>query len=102
MADECGAFRFAGVPARQYALVLRYLGYRTGAPVAVLVGPGVPAAVTVALAPDCHAMAEVKVMAAKPFIEQHADKLVLNAAATPIATSGSAADVLGRALGVLE
>ncbi|MFD1468454.1 outer membrane beta-barrel protein [Hymenobacter caeli] len=102
MADERGAFRFAGVPAGSYTLVLRYLGYRTGPPVAVQVGPGAPAAVAVALAPDHHALAEVTVTAAKPFIEQQAGKLVLNVAASPIATGGSAADVLSRAPGVLE
>ncbi|TPG62411.1 outer membrane beta-barrel family protein [Hymenobacter nivis] len=102
VANERGAFRFAGVPAGPYTLVLRYLGYRTGAPVAVLVGAGAPAAVAVALAPDRHALGEVKVTAAKPFIEQQAGKLVLNVAASPIATGGSAADVLGRAPGVLE
>ncbi|MGI4887381.1 MAG: outer membrane beta-barrel protein [Janthinobacterium lividum] len=102
VADERGAFRFAGVPAGQYALVLRYLGHRPGAPVAVRVGAGAPVAVAVALAPDRHALAEVRVTAAKPFIEQHADKLVLNVAASPIAAGGTAADVLARAPGVLE
>jgi hypothetical protein len=97
-----GTFSFANLAAGAYTLEVRYLGYRAGRPVAVTVGAGPTAAVALALAPEHHALAEVKVTAAKPFIEQQADKLVLNVAASPIAAGGTAADLLGRAPGVLE
>jgi len=97
-----GAFSFAGLAAGPYTLEVRYLGYRSGRPTAVAVGAGSTPAVALALAPEHHALAEVKVTAAKPFIEQQADKLVLNVSASPIAAGGTAADLLGRAPGVLE
>lgn len=97
-----GAFSFAGLAAGAYTLEVRYLGYRPGRPTTVTVGAGRTPAVALALAPERHALAEVKVTATKPFIEQQADKLVLNVAASPLAAGGTAADLLGRAPGVLE
>ncbi len=97
-----GAFSFAGLAAGAYSLEVRYLGYRTGQPTAVTVGTGANAPLLLALAPERHALAEVKVTATKPFIEQQADKMVLNVAASPLAAGGTAADLLGRAPGVLE
>ncbi|MDO7885928.1 TonB-dependent receptor [Hymenobacter cheonanensis] len=102
LTDAKGAFSFTGLAAGSYALEVRYLGYRTGRPTAVTVGAGRPAPLAVALAPERHALAEVKVTATKPFIEQQADKLVLNVAASPLAAGGTAADLLSRAPGVLE
>ncbi len=103
MTDAQGAFRFEAVPAGRYALQVRYVGYKTGPPVAVTIGSGPPAALApVLLAADRKLLAGVTITAARPFIEQHADKLVLNVAASPIAAGGTAYDVLGRAPGVLE
>jgi hypothetical protein len=99
---ERGAFHFAGLPAGAYALEVRYLGYRSGQPVAVAVGAGSTPAVALALAPEHHALGEVKVTATKAFIEQHADKLILNVAASPLAQGGTTAEVLARAPGVME
>lgn len=103
VSDEQGAFRFEAVPAGRYMLMARYMGYKAAAPLALTVAadkPATPAAVL--LAPDRKLLAGVTVTATKPFIEQRADKLVLNVAASPIAAGGTAYDVLGRAPGVLE
>jgi len=101
--NEQGAFRFGAVPAGKYELQVRYVGYRTAAPVAITVAAARPATLApVLLAADRKLLGGVTVTAAKPFIEQHADKLVLNVAASPIAAGGTAYDVLGRAPGVLE
>lgn len=97
-----GAFSFAGLAAGAYSVEVRYLGYRAGRPTAVMVTASPTVALTLALAPERHALAEVKVTATKPFIEQQADKMVLNVAASPLAAGGTAADLLGRAPGVLE
>ncbi|MCR5887494.1 TonB-dependent receptor [Hymenobacter sp. J193] len=103
ISNEQGAFRFEQVPAGRYQLLVRYLGYKSGAPVGVEVGAGLPAALApVLLAPVGQHLKGVTVTAAKPFIEQRAGKLVLNVAASPIAAGGNAYDVLGRAPGVLE
>jgi hypothetical protein len=103
VSDAQGAFRFEAVPAGSYTLQVRYVGYKTAAPVALTVGSDKPAALApVLLAADRKLLAGVTVTAAKPFIEQRADKLVLNVAASPIAAGGTAYDVLGRAPGVLE
>ncbi len=102
LTDDKGAFNFAGLAAGSYTLQVQYLGYRPAAPVAVVVGAGSTPAVALALAPEHHALGEVKVTATKAFIEQKADKLILNVAASPIAAGGTAADLLARAPGVLE
>ncbi|RZK38757.1 MAG: hypothetical protein EOO57_03865, partial [Hymenobacter sp.] len=96
-----GAFSFAGLAAGAYLLHVQYLGYRAAAPVAVAVSAGSPPAVALALAPERKALGEVKITATQAFIEQKADKLVLNVAASPIAAGGTAADLLSRAPGVL-
>ena len=103
VANAQGAFRFEAVPAGKYELQVHYVGYKNAAPVAVTVGDGQVATLApVLLAADRKLLAGVTVTAARPFIEQHADKLVLNVAASPIAAGGTAYDVLGRAPGVLE
>ena len=102
--DAQGAFRFETVPAAgRYELRVRYLGYKTGAPVALTVAADHATTLPpVLLAADRQLLKGVTVTATKPFIEQRADKLVLNVAASPIAAGGTAYDVLGRAPGVLE
>jgi hypothetical protein len=103
VSDAQGAFRFEAVPAGRYTLQVRYVGYKTAAPVALTVGSDKPATLApVLLAADRKLLGGVTVTATKPFIEQRADKLVLNVAASPIAAGGTAYDVLGRAPGVLE
>ena len=101
--DAQGAFRFEAVPAGRYELRVRYLGYKTGAPVAVTVAADQATTLPqLRLAADRQLLKGVTVTATKPFIEQRADKLVLNVAASPIAAGGTAYDVLGRAPGVVE
>ena len=101
LTDEQGRYRFAGLAAGSYTLTVQYLGYRRPQPVPVAVG-GATAPVALALAPEQHKLAEVKVTGSRPFIEQQAGKLVLNVASSPIAAGGTAAELLGRAPGVLE
>jgi hypothetical protein len=101
--DEHGAFSFTRLTAGPYALEVRYLGYRTARPVAVTVAAtGTSAPVQLVLAPEHHALTEVKVTATKPFIEQQAGKIVLNVASSPIAAGSTTDEVLTRAPGVLE
>ncbi|MGI4870530.1 MAG: outer membrane beta-barrel protein [Janthinobacterium lividum] len=101
--DERGTFSLAGVATGTYTLTVQYLGYHPSRPVAVVLSAGRSVATgPVALAPDRQRLGEVTVTATKAFIEQHADKLILNVAASPIAAGGTAADVLSRAPGVLE
>jgi len=102
MTTESGAYRFEHVPAGNYLLQVQYVGYKASAPVATAVGAAATTAAPVALAADRQLLGGVTVTATKSFIEQRADKLVLNVAASPIAAGGTAADVLGRAPGVLE
>ncbi|GAA4056107.1 outer membrane beta-barrel family protein [Hymenobacter glaciei] len=101
--NEQGAYRFEAVPAGAYELRVRYLGYKTGAPVAVTIAADHAATLPLLrVAADRQLLKGVTVTATRPFIEQRADKLVLNVAASPIAAGGTAYDVLGRAPGVLE
>ena len=101
MTTESGAYRFDRVPAGPYTLQVQYIGYKASAPVALAVA-GATTAAPVALVSDQKLLAGVTVTATKAFIEQRADKLVMNVAASPIAAGGTAADVLSRAPGVLE
>ena len=103
VSNEQGAFRFEAVPAGRYQLLVRYIGYKTPAPLAVEVSAGQPVALApVLLAATGQQLKGVTVTARKPFIEQRADKLVLNVAESPIAQGGTAAEVLSRAPGVVE
>ncbi|OGX87220.1 outer membrane beta-barrel protein [Hymenobacter glacialis] len=103
MTDERGAFRFAGVGAGEYLLEAHYLGYKNAQPVALTVAAaGATPSVTLVLAAAQQALGEVKVTGNKAFIEQYANKVVLNVAASPIAQGGTAAEVLARAPGVVE
>ncbi|GAB2965183.1 outer membrane beta-barrel family protein [Hymenobacter coalescens] len=99
VSSEQGRFVFEAVAAGEYLLTVQYLGYRRAVPVAVAAGGG---PVAVLLAPDQKLLKGVTVTGAKAFIEPHADKLVLNVAASPLAAGGTAAEVLARAPGVLE
>ncbi|AII52331.1 outer membrane beta-barrel protein [Hymenobacter sp. APR13] len=103
ISDEHGAFHFEAVPAGRYQLLVRYIGYKTAAPLVVEVSGGQPVVLApVLLAATGQSLKGVTVTAYKPFIEQRADKLVLNVAESPIAQGGTAAEVLSRAPGVIE
>ncbi|MBD2714133.1 outer membrane beta-barrel protein [Microvirga sp. STR05] len=103
VSNEQGAFQFEGVPAGRYQLLVRYIGYKTPAPLAVEVSTGQPLVLApVLLAATGQQLKGVTVTARKPFIEQRADKLILNVAESPIAQGGNASEVLSRAPGVIE
>ncbi|QNH62627.1 TonB dependent receptor [Hymenobacter sediminicola] len=103
VSNEQGAFHFEAVPAGRYQLLVRYIGYKTPAPLAVEVSAGQPVALApVLLAATGQQLKGVTVTARKPFIEQRADKLILNVAESPIAQGGNASEVLSRAPGVIE
>lgn len=53
------------------------------------------------LTEDTRQLGEVKVVAAKPFIEQRPDMTVVNVESSPVASGGTALDVLERSPGVL-
>ncbi|GAA3952256.1 outer membrane beta-barrel family protein [Hymenobacter algoricola] len=104
LTNDKGAFTFEGLPAGQYSLAGKYLGYKDFLTEPVVAGPGAPAgpALVVALAPERKLLKGVTVVGTKPFIEQQAGKIVLNVASSPIAAGSTADEVLSRAPGVLE
>ncbi|MCB2409837.1 TonB-dependent receptor [Hymenobacter lucidus] len=102
MSDEKGSFRFEGLQAGSYSLLGTFIGYRSFVQEAITVEAGAAPQLNVLLAPDRKLLKAVTVTAVKPFIEMRADKVVLNVAESPIATGGTAAEVLGRAPGVVE
>ena len=104
LTNDKGAFAFVDVPAGQYTLVAKYLGYKDFSAAAEVASSGAPAspAVAVALAPARKLLKGVTVVGTKPFIEQQAGKIILNVASSPIAAGGTADEVLARAPGVLE
>lgn len=55
----------------------------------------------ITLAEDAKQLSEVKVVATKPFIEQRSDMTVVNVESSPVASGGTALEVLERSPGVL-
>lgn len=100
--DERGQYVFERLPSGTYRIAATYMGHRSGTsrPVEVA-GGAVTWADTIRLLEDRQMLTEVRVRAAKPFVEPLADRIVLNVESSPIAAGGTALDVLERAPGVV-
>ena len=100
--DENGAFRFEDLQPNTYFLQATLVGY------ADLVIPNIQMNATQAtidlgtlrMGQNAQELAEVIVTARKPFVERHADKLVVNVGNSAIAAGNTALEVLRRAPGV--
>ncbi|MFD2245324.1 TonB-dependent receptor family protein [Pontibacter ruber] len=101
--DEKGNFKFEALPQGLYFVTADFLGYKKKQVDSVQVeAAGKLPALHIALAEDTPLLKEVTVVGHKPFIEQQADKLVLNVAESPIAAGGTTDEVISRAPGVVE
>ncbi|HEY0109010.1 MAG TPA: TonB-dependent receptor, partial [Fibrella sp.] len=96
-----GSFTFAKAAAGQYRLVVSVVGYRRVRLDLPAVAVGQTTTVPIVdLVPDVKQLQEVKVMGQKPFIEQTADRLVLNVGSNLSVSGGSALDALEKAPGI--
>ncbi|GAB3637709.1 outer membrane beta-barrel family protein [Hymenobacter arcticus] len=93
-----GQFVLPGIPAGTYTLLVRFLGYQDERRLGVIV----PANATVALGnvpltAATQKLGEVVITAAKPLIEEQADRTIYNADQDKTTAGGDAVDVLRRA-----
>lgn len=98
-----GRFTFKNIPAGLYILHIGYIGYKSCTIDSVVVRKDNPSPVglSVKMVPDQKVLTAVAVNAAKPFITQTMDKIVLNVAESPIAAGGNIYDVLSHIPGLI-
>lgn len=103
VADAEGRYRIKTVKNGTFRLTLTQVGYRKayGQPFDVTPDRITYDQPTITLTEDAQQLGEVNVVAAKPFIEQRPDMTVVNVESSPVASGGTALDVLERSPGVL-
>ncbi len=100
ISDKSGHFQFNDIPQGQYRVKASAVGSASAwSPVFDLSAPNFTLK-KLLLAPVSRELAAVSVIAQKPYIEQKADKMIINVDASPTNTGSSAMDVLERTPGV--
>ena len=100
VADARGAFVLRGVAPGPYRLRATFVGWLPGTLRLVVAAGAPPAPVQLLLRPAPQQLGEVQVTTLRPRITQLPDRLVMDVAGTPLATSYTALEVLARAPGV--
>ncbi|WP_190300483.1 outer membrane beta-barrel family protein [Rufibacter hautae] len=101
--DDKGGFQLTNLPQGLYFLTADYLGYKKVKVDSLQVGAAeILKPIALFLPTDAKLLKAVTVTGYKPFIEQQADKLVLNVAESPLAAGGPTDEVISRAPGVVE
>ncbi len=97
-----GSYEFENVGAGRYRVLAQQLGYRKTYSESFAIEPLSPSYTvpTLALSDETRSLAEVTVVAKKPFIEQQIDRTVVNVENSIVASGGTALDVLEKAPGV--
>lgn len=102
IADEAGRFTFANIPAGDYRVQASFVGTITVNSPVVGVLAGRPAYLApITLRADDQMLGTVTVRAVRPYVEQQADKTVLNVAANAAAQGKTAYELLQQAPGVV-
>ncbi len=98
-----GSFSFQSIAAGEYFLRVSFLGYAnySSAAFTVLEGDAGAAIPDIILSAAGHALAEVSVVAQKPFIERKSDRLIVNVENSILAAGASGMEVLERAPGLI-
>ena len=102
VSDATGKYAFENVGAGRYIIVAQQVGYRKTYSVPIAVDEAHPALEmpTLILAEESKNLAEVNVVAKKPFIEQQVDRTVMNVENSIVASGNTALEVLEKAPGV--
>jgi hypothetical protein len=102
LADENGKFVFDEVPNGKYLVSATMVGYdKFISPLVVISDENKTIDLkTISLQPSSATLEAVQVVAKKPLLEQHADKLVMNVENSIVSAGGTALEVLQRAPGV--
>ena len=102
LSDTTGAFSIADVPSGEYRLLINMLGYETQytEPFTIKTdSKNVTADISLKEADNL--LREAVVVAKRPLFEQKADRLIMNVSDSPIASGGSALEILQKLPGVL-
>ena len=103
LTDPEGKFSFYEVPDGTYYLHVAFLGYKdyTTDTFNVTAEGAHPSIPEIILKPDGLELAEVSVVATRPFVERKADRLIVNVENSIMAAGSNALEVLERAPGVV-
>ena len=102
LSDETGAYSIPVQQPGDYRLMTTMIGYETKYSEIFTVAPdsrNVTADMT--LRPADHLLKQAEVVAQRPLFEQKADRLIMNVANSPVASGGSALEMLQKVPGVL-
>ncbi len=100
MSNEDGVFSFDGLTPGNYFIKAKLLGYREAKTESFEIRD-VAVEVPVKMEADEAVLSEVVVTGKKQFVEQHADKMVINPEATISTASDNILDVLGKSPGIV-
>lgn len=102
LSNDAGDFKIEYVQPGDYRLMTTMLGYETNYTDAFSVLAGSKnVTADIALQPATNLLKEAVVVAKRPLFEQKADRLVMNVADSPVASGGSALEILKKMPGVL-
>ena len=100
LTDNYGVYTFNAVEKGQYLISVAMIGYKRNY-VSMKVNAIDFVVPSISLTPDAAMLKEVQVTGRKPFLEQRADKLVVNVAGNATAVGATALEVLQKVPGVL-
>jgi hypothetical protein len=102
ISDADGKYLFENIGAGRYLVMAQQMGYRKtySAPFALDEAHPTVSLPALALTDESKSLAEVKVVATKPFIEQQVDRTVVNVENSIVASGNTALEVLEKAPGV--
>lgn len=102
LTDERGAYHIEGVQAGQFLVLASYIGYENVfSPVFEILPSNTAATVDLRFAQKGITLNEAVVVAQRPFLEQKADRLVVNVSGSPVAAGGTAKEILQKVPGVV-
>ncbi|MDO8970969.1 MAG: carboxypeptidase regulatory-like domain-containing protein, partial [Saprospiraceae bacterium] len=102
LTDAAGTFSITGIVPGEYHILASLVGYdsqRTEPFVVQAESKNVSADIT--LRPSANLLAEAEVVAKRPLFEQKADRLIMNVSDSPVASGGSALEMLQKLPGVM-
>ncbi|HEU4553902.1 MAG TPA: TonB-dependent receptor [Chitinophaga sp.] len=100
IADVSGRYEFENIKQGRYLVAAYYIGMTKAYSQPFEVNGKPVALASLALTADTRNLKEVNVTARKPFIEQHADKMIVNVENSIVASGGTAMEVLEKAPGI--